>query len=343
MRNNCSKTYAKKKKSAALLSNREERAVKKRRNRSALVRSLFMPRFARVLNYKFHIPKQSKHKQSSPAMWSDPTKASSLNCDSDADEIVEEIPIYLSKHLQHLALYQFTSRKANDQLDRSHVVSSTVKPLNQEARLEFALDTRSSHYDAFKGDQFAIAADGQKAAGGNAAAASTGRTFPDGRMDRQAFVSTRPIENTDRFLVGMLHDKELHMTPLGGGILQMRPSFSYFDKSDVRNRAEKKAENDEDMEEAKQVTVQFARTENENVRKAREKSFGVVSQKGADEPWCETVYYARSTPEAALERNKLYSTILTDSEYYMGLITLSSSVFHHVSFNANVSFKQIII
>lgn len=242
-------------------------------------------------------------------MWSCPKKTS-IQRDSDLDDIVEEIPIYLSKNLQQLALYQFTSRKANDQLDRSRVVNSTVKPLNQEARMEFALDTRSNHYDAFKGDQFAVAADGQK--GGNA----VGRTFPDGRMDRQAFVSTRPLENTDRFLIGVMHDKEMHMTPLGGGILQMRPSFSYFDKSDVRNRAEKKAENEADLdeEEAKQVTVQFARTENENTRKAREKSFGVVSQKSADEPWCETVYHARDSPESTLEREKLFSMNLTESE-----------------------------
>lgn len=242
-------------------------------------------------------------------MWSQPKKAT-VDQDSDSDEIVEEIPIYLSKNIQHLALYQFTSRKANDQLDRSRVVASTVKPVNQEARMEFALDTRSKHYDAFKGDQFAVAADGQKGAGG-------ARTFADGRMDRQAFVSTRPLENTDRFLVGVMQDKEIHVTPLSGGILQMRPSFSYFDKSDVRSKAEKKAENDADMdeEEAKQVTVQFARTENENVRKAREKSFGVVSQKGADEPWCETVYYARDTPEAALEREKLFATNVTESTF----------------------------
>lgn len=252
------------------------------------------------------------------SMWSTAKRSATTgqplatDTDDNSDEIVEEIPIYLAKNVPHLAVYQFTSRKANDQLDRSRVVSSTVKPINQEARLEFALDTRSKHYDAFKGDQFAVAADGLK---GISAGANSSRTFADGRMDRQAFVSSRPLENTDRFMVAVAQDGELHLTPLNGGILQMRPSFGYFDKSDVRSKAEKKAENEADLdeEEAKQVTVQFARTENENVKRAREKSFGVVSQKGADEPWCETEYFGRDTPEAALEREKLFATQLAES------------------------------
>lgn len=89
----------------------------------------------------------------------------------------------------------------------------------------------------------------------------------------------------------------------------MRPSFSYFDKSDVRNKAEKKAENDADLdeEEAKQVTVQFARTENEHIKKAREKSFGFLAQKGADEAWCETKWFTKDSQQAVLEREKLFT------------------------------------
>lgn len=88
----------------------------------------------------------------------------------------------------------------------------------------------------------------------------------------------------------------------------MRPSFSYFDKSDVRTKAEKKAENEADLdeEEAKQVTVQFARTENDNSRKAREKSFNYLAQRGADEGWCETKWFTKESQQAVLEREKLF-------------------------------------
>lgn len=36
-----------------------------------------------------------------------------------------------------------------------------MKPVNQEMKIEYKLDTASTHYDAFKGEQLAIAADGK--------------------------------------------------------------------------------------------------------------------------------------------------------------------------------------
>lgn len=41
------------------------------------------------------------------------------------------------------------------------MVKSCIKPLNQDVKIDYALSTSSIHYDAFKGEQFAIAADGQ--------------------------------------------------------------------------------------------------------------------------------------------------------------------------------------
>lgn len=71
-----------------------------------------------------------------------------------------QIPVYLSKSLaENLFILQYPNRKTN--FNRTHVVNSSVKPLNQEVKIEFALDTASRHYDAFKGEQFALAADGK--------------------------------------------------------------------------------------------------------------------------------------------------------------------------------------
>lgn len=97
----------------------------------------------------------------------------------------------------------------------------------------------------------------------------------------------------------------------------MRPSFSYFDKSDKRTKAEQKAENeaDQEEEEATQITVKFARTENDSIRKAREKSFNFISQKNAEEAWCETMWYGKDSQQAELERQKLFA-VANDS---MGL------------------------
>lgn len=124
----------------------------------------------------------------------------------------------------------------------------------------------------------------------------------------------------------------------------MRPSFSYFDKSDKRNKAEQKAENEADLdeEEPKQVTVKFARTENDRLRKAREKSFNYISQRSADEPWCQTMYYNKETTEAELERQKLFSASneltghalsLSSGEYIEALIPAENK---HCSLEARV-------
>lgn len=139
-------------------------------------------------------------------------------------------------------------------------------------------------------------------------------SFRNETMDRQSYISTKPMENINKYVLGILHKEdnrnEIHAVPLTG-IVQMRPSFSYFDKSDKRQKAEQKAENEADMdeEEPTQITVKFARQENENVRKAREKSFNFLSKKYADEAWCETMWYTKESHQAELERQKLFTAM----------------------------------
>lgn len=90
-------------------------------------------------------------------------------------------------------------------------------------------------------------------------------------------------------------------------ILQMRQNFAYFDKGDKRTKAEQQAENgsDDEADDLKQVTVKFARADNEKLRKAREKSYNFIQQLGADEPWCETMWYPKSSHESEMERQKI--------------------------------------
>lgn len=122
------------------------------------------------------------------------------------------------------------------------------------------------------------------------------------------------MENPKRYIVGYLtnyHDKgkEMHLS-LVNGIIQMRPCFSHFDKSESRKTAEQKADQESDVEEEepKHVTVKFARTETDRSRKAREKSFNYLQKKSDDEPWCETIWCGQDTIQAQLERQKLFST-----------------------------------
>lgn len=139
-------------------------------------------------------------------------------------------------------------------------------------------------------------------------------SYASGTMDHQTYVSTKSMENSKRYIVGYLtnyHDKgkEMHLS-LVNGIIQMRPSFSHFDKSESRRIAEQKAEQESDVEEdePKHITVKFARTETDRTRKAREKSFNYLLKRSEDEPWCETEWCAQDTIQAQLERQKLFST-----------------------------------
>lgn len=159
--------------------------------------------------------------------------------------------------------------------------------------------------------------------------------YSSGTMDYQTYVSSKSMENPKRYIVGYLtnyHDKgkEMHLS-LINGIVQMRPSFSHFDKSESRRVAEQKAEQESDIEEdePKHITVKFARTETDRSRKMREKSFNYLQKRSEDEPWCETTWCAQDTIQSQLERQKLFSTSdestghalsLPSSEYVEALI-----------------------
>ncbi|KAJ6641862.1 DNA-directed RNA polymerase III subunit RPC5 [Pseudolycoriella hygida] len=238
---------------------------------------------------------------------------------SDDDEIIEEIPIYISKTLSdQLYIFQYPNKKTDFNMDSSEVVKSCIKPLNQDVKIDFGLNTASVHYDAFKGERFAIEADGQRHN------RNERPSYRNGTMDRQTYISTRPMDNVNKYVLGVLHKEnnrnEIHAVPLTG-IVQLRPSFSYFDKSDKRLKAEQKAENEADMdeEEATTVSVKFARQENDKFRKAREKSFNFLSQKFADEAWCETMWYPKDSHQAELERQKLFTAINQPSDHSLSL------------------------
>lgn len=197
-------------------------------------------------------------------------------------------------------IFQYPTKTQITNFETSAVVNCCVKPLNHEIKVDFALDTESHLYDRFKGEQFALAADGKSQAKGERP------TFKRGIMDKQAFVSSTSLDDVSKYIVGIYADKEIHLSPLTS-ILQLRPSFSYFDKEDKRNKAEQKALNEEDDdEELQQVTVKFART---GAKKVKERQgYDTFMKKSVDEPWCETYWHSRTSPTAELERQKMFAT-----------------------------------
>lgn len=70
--------------------------------------------------------------------------------------------MYLSKTLaDNLFVLQYPTKKIDADPNESMVLRTSVKPMNQEIKIAYKLDTASRHYDAFKGEQLAIAADGK--------------------------------------------------------------------------------------------------------------------------------------------------------------------------------------
>ncbi|KAL7733826.1 hypothetical protein ACLKA6_011549 [Drosophila palustris] len=234
--------------------------------------------------------------------------------EDEEDPIVEEIPVFLSKNLQdNLYLFQYPTKTEIANHDDAIVVNCCVKPFSQEVKVDFGLNIESKHYDRFKGEQFAVAADGKNTYGAVPPKGAERPTFKRGLMDKQAFTSTRSLTDISKYVVGIYTDKEVHLSPLAS-MVQLRPSLSHFDKEDKRRKAEQKAQNDdiEDEEVAQQVTVKFARGTSAGAaaKKTKEQrgTYDNFVQRIVEEPWCETYWHARDTPTAELERQKMYSS-----------------------------------
>jgi DNA-directed RNA polymerase-3 subunit RPC5 len=230
--------------------------------------------------------------------------------EDDDDPVVQEIPVYLSKLLaEKLFLYQFPVRPRDASYDDSKIIQSCIKPQHQEVKLEVGLDMQSSNYDKSRGEQIAWNVDG--AGSKDEKKKSEEKFFKNDVMDKQILQSTRALPDTSKYAVAVYHDNELHITPLRG-IVHLRPSFVYLDKSDKRAKEEAKEHGEADLsgeeEEAQQVTVKFAQQETERKRRARERSFGYLSQKSAEEPWFHTEFHNSCSEKAELERGKLYCT-----------------------------------
>ncbi|XP_050683540.1 DNA-directed RNA polymerase III subunit RPC5 [Leptidea sinapis] len=230
------------------------------------------------------------------------------------DPIVQEIPVYLSEALAHnLYVYQYPVRPASKDWKDSKVINACVKPKNKLVRMEIGLDAYSDKYCASKGEQIAINTDGLQGFIKDKEL-DKNRYFKADVMDKIVYESNVPCVDTHHYAVGLLQDKELHITPIQG-IIQLRPSCSYYDKTDKKSQEKKELDGSEEEEkelEPTQVKVKFARKETEVAKKAREKSYQSISQKISEEPWYDALWKSSSSDQAELERLKLYSGTTVD-------------------------------
>jgi len=204
--------------------------------------------------------------------------------EEEEDPVIHEIPVFLSKGIDKLMLFQYPVRPASMPYEGLEVTAARVRPEHRQVELEVRVDTGSQNYSRSKGEQIALNVDGAVGARGE-----EGRTFASHLMDKQILVGSSAVSDTGRYAVGVLNDNELHLTRLES-VLSLRPSLQYLDKSDTKAKADgRTADEKSEAEDVKPeaVTVRFARGDPERNKKYKEKSFEYKQKMEEEEPWLE--------------------------------------------------------
>jgi len=232
-----------------------------------------------------------------------------MEVDDDNDPVVQEIPVFLSKNLcEKLYVFQYPLRSVSAKIEEPHVIAARIKPKIQDVELEIEIPTESRNYDRSKGEQISINSDGVN----QHLNPDEQNFFKSAIMDKIMYTSTRAQLEPGRYAVGLLSKNELHLNPIHG-ILHVKPAFQYLDKADKNLKSDMKEsgagepESDDD-DTPQQVTVKFARTETDRSKAAREKSFGFLQKKNAEESWIHTPFYQYKSEESQLERRRLLSS-----------------------------------
>jgi len=221
----------------------------------------------------------------------------------DNDPVIHEIPVYLSKSIPKLYLFQYPVRPAILPYDNVEVSRARVKPINKQVELELRMDTASPNYSRSKGEQIALNVDGPPSV-----REERTRAFQSNVMDKQTLVGSSAVEKTGRYAVGILNDNELHLTQVEG-VVSLRPSLGYLDKSDLRSKTSA-ANSDPDAEapdvKPEAVTVKFARGDPEKNKKYKERSFEYQQKLQDEEAWVEADFNRMSSPTWDAESQKMF-------------------------------------
>ena len=240
--------------------------------------------------------------------------------DTDDDPVVQEVDVFLSKQLmEKLFLFQYPVRPAHFTYDDVEHLSVKMKPKQQKVEMELAMNTVCDNYSRSKGEQIAINVDGKNPN-------PSEQFYASGLMDKQTISSQKVAVDNSRYTLGLFKDNELHLNPIKG-IIQMRASFSYLDKEDARKRVEEEDAHDDD-EEAKPVTVKFARHESEDAKARRLASYEYLKRMEEEEKWVVMRHHSKHQQMADAERtllsaqqtNEVSEFYITQDEYLAKLI-----------------------
>ncbi|KAI8089797.1 DNA-directed RNA polymerase III subunit Rpc5 [Halteromyces radiatus] len=200
-----------------------------------------------------------------------------MDMDED-DPIVGEFPVFLSNQLaSSLYLLQYPMRNTPFG-PRQGPEKARIKPKAKMIQLDLPLDTRSRYYNTERGEDFAMGMHDKaiKTAYDRRMEeheeeqrfGARNKKQEDELLDRMTLTSTE-VPTQTKYLVGVMHNGELHVTPLST-VIQMRPGFNYLDKIDDKwKAANKRIQEVERQEEKKKMesqaqTVQVSMKQSEN-------------------------------------------------------------------------------
>jgi len=164
------------------------------------------------------------------------------------------------------------------------------------------LNSTCANYDQSKGEQIALNVDGTGRKGNHL---DDEITYGRGFMDRITLASSKSIKESNRYAVGIFEGGFLHLTPLNG-IVSLKPSLQYLDKSDKTAKAEGRPklnesasqDEDEDEETAKaeaiqKVGVKFLKggADSDRAQEMRKKSFEYQQKMAEEEAWVPMEYH----------------------------------------------------
>ncbi|CAG8509110.1 7411_t:CDS:2 [Acaulospora morrowiae] len=161
--------------------------------------------------------------------------------DLDPDEIVKEIPIYLSQQLSNkLYVVQFPVRpSANPYVGKNTPREARYKPQSDKLELDIPLQTNSLWYNRDRGEELMLGLNDKEAQ--TIYDRTWKRDQSDGLLDKQTLQST-VVPPQANYWMGVMKDGGLCLTPVRT-TLQLRPGLKYLDKIDEKNKnANKKAQ-----------------------------------------------------------------------------------------------------
>jgi DNA-directed RNA polymerase-3 subunit RPC5 len=185
--------------------------------------------------------------------------------------------------------------------DHTRHLAARMKPKQHKVELEISLDVGAKTYSESRGRHIAETVDGDR---------SKENTFHGPMMDRSLLSSVRATENSGKYVAGIFSDGVLHLTPVEG-VIQLRPTFNYFDQADEVNKKNMKArqedgnssQSEDELMDAKPVQLRFSKApQADNKKQAKEGQ----QEEDIDEMWLDMRYYQPQDTLSLNERNRLY-------------------------------------